>query len=85
MRDSRLGSYGVLALLLTLGLRAGALAEIARPGAAALALAAAAAGAAACGIAALARARLGGYTGDVLGAAQQAAEAAMLVAAACLA
>jgi len=142
MRDSRLGSYGVLALLLTLGLRAGALAEIARPGAAALALAAAAAGsravmpllaflleparpegfaaklgrpsqeaaltaaalgaaaslallgiaagivaaaaagAAACGIAALARARLGGYTGDVLGAAQQAAEVAILLVAA---
>jgi len=142
MRDSRLGSYGVLALLFSLGLRAGALSEIARPGAAASALVAAAAlsrgllpllahtlapvregglgaffarpsqeataAAAAIGalaalvllgflagalalvlalaataaVAALARSRLGGYTGDVLGAAQQAAETGVLLAAA---
>jgi cobalamin synthase len=34
------------------------------------------------GTGALARSRLGGYTGDVLGAAQQAAEAGVLLAAA---
>ena len=142
MRDSRLGSYGVLALLFSIGLRAGAVAQIAEPAAAAAALLAAAAlsrglipllpfllpparrdglgamiaspsqetaaaaaalgavsalvllGPAAAALAfafalaavggtgALARSRLGGYTGDVLGAAQQAAEAGVLLAAA---
>lgn len=142
MRDSRVGSYGVLALILSVGLRAGALAQLAAPWPAALAFIAAAAAsrgmapllasmlpaaradglgallaepnqeatltavalgavltlpllgmgggiaalalalAAVIGVAALARARLGGYTGDVLGAAQQAAEVAVLFAAA---
>jgi adenosylcobinamide-GDP ribazoletransferase len=142
MRDSRIGSFGVLALLLSVGLRTTALAQLATPGAVAAALVAAAAAsrglvplltlsleparrdglgallgiprqevvvtaaalgalaallclglgggiaALACGLGAalgtgtLARRRLGGYTGDVLGAAQQAAEAAILLAAA---
>ncbi|MFI4988767.1 MAG: adenosylcobinamide-GDP ribazoletransferase [Alphaproteobacteria bacterium] len=142
MRDSRIGSYGVLALILSVGLRAGALAQLAQPWVVLAALAAAAAAsrgllplvpwaleparstglgrlvaspsqevvataaalgaiaalfllgplagvvalaaalAAAWGIAALARSRLGGYTGDVLGAIQQAAETAILVVAA---
>lgn len=141
MRDSRLGSYGALALVFSIGLRAAALDEIAQSGLAAFALVAAAsasrglmpllslwleparrdglgaglgepsqeavataaiiallaalllgplagllaiilgAGAVA-GVAALARARLGGYTGDVFGAAQQAAETAILLTAA---
>jgi adenosylcobinamide-GDP ribazoletransferase len=140
MRDSRIGSYGVIALLLGLGLRAVALALIFAGGAlagavalviaamvsraamagvmaalpharadglaqshgrppratvllaAALALAGAlalgggagpiAAGAAALGaliVARLARARIGGQTGDILGAAQQVAEIAALL------
>ncbi|HKO06475.1 MAG TPA: adenosylcobinamide-GDP ribazoletransferase [Alphaproteobacteria bacterium] len=142
MRDSRLGSYGALALLFSVGARAGALAQLAEPAPAAAALIAAAAAsrgllplltffleparrdglgamvarphqetvaaaaalgvlaavlllgplaalaalalalASAGGIGVLARSRLGGYTGDVLGAAQQAAEAAVLLAAA---
>jgi|SRR5580658_2232095 adenosylcobinamide-GDP ribazoletransferase len=144
MRDSRVGSYGVLALALSLGLRAAALATLlgsgggavlgamvaahalsraglpaimhafdpARPGglaagagrpeasivqaAAALGAVAALAGlgwwpglaaivATAAAIAAtamLADRQIGGYTGDVLGAAQQAAETAVLLVAA---
>ncbi|WP_255591349.1 adenosylcobinamide-GDP ribazoletransferase [Geminicoccus harenae] len=42
MRDSRIGTYGTLALLVTLALRAGALAMLATPGRVALALAGAA-------------------------------------------
>jgi len=142
MRDSRLGSYGVLALLMSVALRAAALAEIAPVGKAAAALVAAAAlsrgllpllahllpparedglgaffarpsreasavsavlGALAALVflgplaaalalvlalsalaatARLAQRHLGGYTGDVLGAAQQAAEVGALLAAA---
>jgi adenosylcobinamide-GDP ribazoletransferase len=141
MRDSRIGSFGVLALILTVGLRAAALADLsaavglgaliaAHAGARGLlpivmqrlvparadglavragrpdrdsALAAAGIGAAvalvtlglvagaaamlaaagaAWGVAALARRRLGGYTGDVLGAIEQAGETAMLIVAA---
>lgn len=142
MRDSRTGAYGALALILSVGLRAAALAALAAPGPAAAALIAAhalaralppavmawaplarsdglAAGAgrpepaqawfalglgaltalllldfgtavaamAAAGLAAgalvlLARARLGGYTGDVLGAIEQVGEVAVLLAAA---
>lgn len=142
MRDSRIGAYGALALIFSVGLRAAALAAIARPGAAILALIAAhavsracvpaamdrmqpateeglgsgagtpdrtalavAAGsavvltlivlgpsagiwailtaAAACfAVAAVAQRLFRGYTGDVLGAVQQAAEAAVLLAAA---
>ena len=141
MRDSRIGTFGVLALIFTTGIKAALLAGFLGPGLAwaallaaavlsravmpalmyrlaparadglghasgrpdgagvltALGLAAAAAfaclgpaaGALALGMAAcaagivgwLARRRLGGYTGDVLGAAQQAAEAAVLIAA----
>jgi adenosylcobinamide-GDP ribazoletransferase len=144
MRDSRLGSYGALALLLSVGLRAAALGDLARPGAAAAALIAAhglsraafplllsvlpaargdglAAGAgrpagdavllalalgaalalialglgpglvailvaalATLALAALARAQVGGHTGDVLGAAQQSLEVAVLLTAAAL-
>ncbi len=139
MRDSRIGAYGALALILTLGLRwsslaalppeallpaaiaAGALsragmvavmaalpparaeglsARVGRPaavtaalgGALALALAGLAVGPAAAfvaatavsiaavGMAALARSRIGGQTGDVLGATQQAGELAALIA-----
>ncbi len=139
MRDSRIGTYGVLALVLSVAIRAVALAEISAPAAGLLALiavaavsraflpaimltfdparadgmgagvgrppqgaviAAAAIGAgialvclgvdgaipalfvgalAATAIALLARRQIGGFTGDVLGAAQQVAEAAMLV------
>jgi adenosylcobinamide-GDP ribazoletransferase len=144
MRDSRVGSYGVLALLIALGLRTAALTVLlggapvmvlgamvaahavsraglpaimhglnpARPGglaasagkpdltvvqaAAALGLLIALAGlgwwrglaaviiggGAMAGTAMLARRQIGGYTGDVLGAAQQAAEAAVLLVAA---
>ena len=143
MRDSRIGTYGALALALSVGLRwsllavllpagpwalvaAGALsragmagvmaslrparddglsAGAGRPGAVTAALAGAsglaAAGlavgpaaafiaalavcVAAAGVAALARAKLGGQTGDVLGAAQQAGEVAALAALAALA
>jgi len=144
MRDSRTGAFGVLALILSIGLRAGALAVIAAPAAALAALVAAhalsraalpgimaglsparadglaseagkpsrqdalaaavlglvvailamglrdglvvsaVAGLAAVLVAALARRQIGGYTGDVLGAAQQAGEAAVLLAAAAL-
>lgn len=138
MRDSRIGAYGVIALVLGLGLRWTALAALlqagawgaviaaaclsrsalpvlmaalppartdglsqavgrVRPGIAggavvlalALALAltglpamtaAVATGLALCGLAALARAKIGGQTGDVLGAAQQLAEIAALLA-----
>ncbi|TDK51733.1 adenosylcobinamide-GDP ribazoletransferase [Antarcticimicrobium luteum] len=137
MKDSRVGSYGVLALILSVGLRWSALAGLAaagawgavlaaailsraglpalmtalpharenglsravgRPGrgpawaAVALALIAALiltgaatlaaalwAGLAVAGTGALARARLGGQTGDILGAAQQLAEIAALI------
>ena len=150
MRDSRTGTYGALALILSVGLRAAALAAIAAPGAAlgggagavaaalisahalaralppavmawaplarsdglaagagrpepaqawfALGLGAlialllldfgtavaamAAAGLAAGALVLLARARIGGYTGDVLGAIEQAGEVAVLLAAA---
>jgi adenosylcobinamide-GDP ribazoletransferase len=142
MRDSRIGAYGILALLLCLGLRAAALAEIATPGHAAAALIATeiaargltpllllylsparadglgaslgtpsqetiatsagiavlaaliligpfaglvalAAGAGAVfAIGSLARRRLGGYTGDVFGAAEQAAATMILLVAA---
>lgn len=138
MRDSRVGSYGVLAIVLSVGLRAAALATFADPGSAVAALAAAGAlsrsglaplahllpparsdGLAAAqgrpglrtvtlalafglGIAALAlgwkagpaalaaaiatllvalqaRRQIGGHTGDVFGAAQQAAEIVVLL------
>lgn len=150
MRDSRIGTYGVLALVLSVGLRVSLLASLAGPATAALALIAAgalsraaivpvmatllhartdglgvgagrpkrgtagaamvlgvivaglalgpwdkavlaawvipaallAAGFAAVGVAALARRQIGGLTGDVLGTAQQAAEIAVLFAAA---
>lgn len=142
MRDSRLGAYGLLALLLCLGLRGACLAEISAPGHAAAALIAAEVGArglvplltlslgparteglgaalgapnqesiataAAIGAVAalillgpfaglvalaaslgaifalgtLARRRLGGYTGDVLGAAEQVGATAILLVAA---
>jgi adenosylcobinamide-GDP ribazoletransferase len=145
MRDSRTGAFGVLALILSVGLRAGALAVIAAPVPALAALVAAhalsraalpgimaglsparadglasdagrpsgqdalaaavlglvvailaagfrdglvavaVAGLAAVLMAALARHQIGGYTGDVLGAAQQVGEAAVLLAAAALA
>ncbi len=145
MRDSRIGTYGVLALVISVVLRATALAEIGPAGAVALALlgahalsravlppvmaalplargdglatalgrietrhaAAAAAlgagiallalgpgagllaifmaGAAAAAAALLARAQVGGYTGDVLGAAEQGAQTAVLLALAALA
>jgi len=101
MRDSRTGSYGVIALVLGLGLRALALTAILTDGALAAAAAlivaamvsraavllagtsgAAAVAAAALGaavMARLARARIGGQTGDILGAAQQVAEIAALL------
>jgi len=139
MRDSRIGAYGVLALIFSVALRAGALAAIAAPYAAMLALiavhavsraavpvaiwrldpargdglaadagkparltlaltlalaalialgllgpvrgaAAVAAGLLAClAIVAVARRLVGGYTGDVLGAVQQAAEILILL------
>ena len=142
MRDSRTGTYGALALILSVGLRAAALAAIAAPGAVAVALisahalaralppavmawaplarsdglaagagrpepaqawfalglgalialllldfgtavaAIAAAGLAAGALVLLARARIGGYTGDVLGAIEQVGEVAVLLAAA---
>ena len=144
MRDSRTGTYGALALILSVGLRAAALAAIAASGAGAVAVALisahalaralppavmawaplarsdglaagagrpepaqawlalglgalialllldfgtavaamAAAGLAAGALVLLARARIGGYTGDVLGAIEQAGEVAVLLAAA---
>lgn len=142
MRDSRIGAYGALALIFSVGLRAAALAAIARPGDAILALIAAHAVSRACvpavmdrtqpateeglgtsagtpertalaiaagfavvltlitlglaagiwallaaaavsfAVAALAQRLFRGYTGDVLGAVQQAAEIAVLLAAA---
>ncbi|MFQ5955192.1 MAG: adenosylcobinamide-GDP ribazoletransferase [Kiloniellales bacterium] len=145
MRDSRIGGYGALALIFSVGLRVAALAALAQPGAAAgaligagavsrgalpavmarldaarqdglaaeagrpsagLALAAAgvasviallalgpptgvlvllAGGVAAAAVMTLARRQLGGHTGDVLGAVQQAAEVAALLTAAALA
>ncbi len=144
MRDSRIGAYGVLALVFSVALRAGALAAISEPAGVAAALLAAhaasrgvfpavmallpparqeglaagagrpsgrdalvglglalllaalalgafhgfvvflAAGLAAALVALLARAQIGGYTGDVLGAVQQAAETAALLSAAAL-
>jgi adenosylcobinamide-GDP ribazoletransferase len=144
MRDSRIGAYGTLALILSVGLRAAALAAIAAPGPAVAALIAAHALARALppavmawaplarddGLAAaagqvetecawtalgigaavavvflglgpglvallaagsiglvafrLARTRIGGYTGDVLGAIEQLGEIAVLLAAAAL-
>lgn len=139
MRDSRIGSFGVLALIVTIGLRMAALADLsASTGLAALiavhaaargflplvmqrlnparadglavragrpradqslaaaaigvvialvalgptagAVALVAGGLAAWALASLARQRLGGYTGDVLGAIEQTGETAMLVA-----
>jgi adenosylcobinamide-GDP ribazoletransferase len=134
MRDSRIGSFGALALMLSLALRVAALAALREPGAVAVALVvagalgrgamvgvllilrparasglAAALGAtphrtagvglaiaaafallapvalpaailAAVGMAVLARRQIGGYTGDVLGATEQAAECAILTA-----
>jgi adenosylcobinamide-GDP ribazoletransferase len=145
MRDSRIGTYGVLAIVFSVALRAAALAEIGATGAAALALIGAhalsravlppimaalplarddglaahagrpetrhagtaavmgavialltlglgagliavlVAGAAAATVAFLARAHIGGYTGDVLGAAEQAAQTTVLLAVAALA
>ncbi|MGQ9365574.1 adenosylcobinamide-GDP ribazoletransferase [Azospirillum sp. ST 5-10] len=138
MRDSRIGSYGALALLLVLGLRAAALAALAAPAAVAAALVSAgacsravlpvlartmpparrdglaatqgrppvgsavlavllaallalagagaaapvvvlAAALAAAAVGGLASRQVGGYTGDVLGSAQQAAEVAGLL------
>jgi adenosylcobinamide-GDP ribazoletransferase len=143
MRDSRIGAYAGLALILSVALRAAALSAIAGPESVAAALIAAHAGArafipwlmrtfplakaeglaayagepprssaavalglallvaaialggigvaallagacAARAMGALARRQIGGYTGDVLGAAEQLAEAAMLIAAAAL-
>ena len=144
MRDSRIGAYGVLALVFSVGLRAAALAGLPGPGSAVLALMAAgaasravlpmvmhrleparrdglavgagrptredaltsallgaalvllflgpaagaatviAAAAAAALVAAQARRQVGGSTGDVLGAVQQVAETAALLAAAAL-
>ena len=144
MRDSRIGTYGVMALVFSVGLRAAALAGLPGPGSAALALMAAAvasravlpmvmhrleparrdglavgagrptredavsaallgaalvllflgpaagaatviaAAAAAALMAAQARRQVGGSTGDVLGAVQQVAETAALLAAAAL-
>ncbi len=144
MRDSRTGAYGALALILSVGLRASALAAIAAPGPAAAALIAAhalartlppavmawaplarddglaasagqaeaehawtalglgaaiallllgigagfaaliAAGLAGFAMIRLARARIGGYTGDILGAIEQLGEIAVLLAAAAL-
>jgi adenosylcobinamide-GDP ribazoletransferase len=139
MRDSRIGSYGVLALVLGVGLRAGALADLTPSDAAAALVAAHAASRAAmplvmalleparsdglaaglgrpselvlaqavilgvllcalvtgpfagivalsfaalvlAGLESLARRQIGGYTGDVLGAAQQVTEIAILLA-----
>ena len=134
MRDSRIGSFGAMALMLTLALRTTALASLDHPGRAATALivshtlarggvlillwrlpparptglaaplAAATPGAMLAGlafaaasaipapaslpaalaaalmVAAIARRQIGGYTGDVLGAAEQAAECAALTA-----
>jgi adenosylcobinamide-GDP ribazoletransferase len=150
MRDSRSGTYGVLALVFSVGLRAAAVAALAEPAAAAAGLIAAGAASRAApaallawlpaargdglaaqagaagtpdatrgraviaaiigavvailalgldgaipalilavagitGVGWLARRRLGGYTGDVMGAAQQVAEVAVLLAAAALA
>ena len=139
MRDSRIGSFGVLALILSVGLRAAALAALAEPGLVAAALVAShaaaraplalvmattplartdglavatgkpsvghaatalvlglllcflavgpgsgfwlwlAAIAAAVTLLSLARAQIGGYTGDVLGAIEQVSEAAALL------
>ncbi|MDF2767012.1 MAG: cobalamin 5-phosphate synthase/cobalamin synthase [Rhodospirillales bacterium] len=143
MRDSRIGTYAGLALILSVAIRAAALAAIAEPHAVLAALIAAHAGArafipwlmrsfplakaeglaayagepprasaatsmvlgllvsllalgaaglvatiagacAAWAMGAIARRQIGGYTGDVLGAAEQLAEAAMLLAAAAL-
>jgi adenosylcobinamide-GDP ribazoletransferase len=144
MRDSRVGTYGALALVLSVGLRVAALDAIAAPGAAAAALISAhaaarallpavmawtplaradglaagagrpesaqvgvalglgaaialillgfgaaiaalvLAGLAAAAMAWLARAQLGGYTGDVLGAIEQVGEVAVLLAAAAI-
>ncbi|MBX6323779.1 MAG: adenosylcobinamide-GDP ribazoletransferase, partial [Rhodospirillaceae bacterium] len=58
---------GALVLLLALGLRGGVVAALVAAGAALI-------------VARAARRQIGGYTGDVLGAAQQAAEAAILLA-----
>jgi len=137
MRDSRIGTFGALALILSLGLRASALSVLVDGAAALVAvhamsrawlpwlmrngslaradglavaagkpegdavlwavglglvvamiaigigpalLAAAVSAACALGVAALARQRLGGYTGDTLGAAEQAAEIGALLA-----
>jgi adenosylcobinamide-GDP ribazoletransferase len=140
MRDSRIGTFGTLALILSVGVRAAALAAIAAPWAVAAALTAAHAGAraglpavmralplarpdglaaragvpepatiatgaglaalialvilgpgttvialiagaaAAAALAALARRQIGGYSGDVLGAVEQVAEIAILLA-----
>jgi adenosylcobinamide-GDP ribazoletransferase len=131
MRDSRIGSYGALALMLSLALRATAIVETpmaatalvvagalgrgamlvplwhlrpARPDGLAAPLAAASPWVACAGLAiaalfavlmpialpaalvaaaimtALARRQIGGYTGDVLGATEQAAECAVLIA-----
>lgn len=145
MSDSRIGSFGVLALVFAVGLKAGALAGMSGPGLAAAALIAAgaasraalpavmyrldvakadglahaagrpsrdgasiaaglgalatlfllgwstglvalaAAAVAGSAVALLARRRIGGYTGDVLGAVQQAAETAFLLAASAVA
>jgi adenosylcobinamide-GDP ribazoletransferase len=145
MRDSRIGGYGVLALIFSVGLRAAALTALVAPAAATGALIAAGAasrgilpavmarlapvrddglaaetgrlpaetalvaagvatvvvlvalgppggivallagGAAAAAVMALARRQIGGYTGDLLGAVQQATETAVLLAAAALA
>ncbi len=131
MRDSRIGSFGALALMLSLGLRVSALAQLGHPAAALIAAGASARGAmiavlwclpaaradglaaplaalrpgtalaglalaaalampalgalpaafgAAAIVAVIARRQIGGYTGDVLGAAEQAAECAALTA-----
>jgi len=140
MRDSRIGTFGALAIVFSIGLRAAILAGMSTPGTAAAALVAAsalsraalpvivhwlpparregmaaeagrpdlarvvaaviiafivglivlddrvvaaallAAGVAAAGVSLLARSSLGGHTGDVLGASQQAAEIAALAA-----
>lgn len=68
MRDSHAGAYGVIALVLSIGLKAALLAALL--GAVLVAFA---------GLGALAARRIGGQTGDVLGAGQQVTEFLVLL------